>query len=386
MKIFRIILCATTLLLCLCASSCDGEIKIETVNPPDTSGSSGKGQTVSAPHIFVAKDGFYKVYRIPAIVKSKQGTLLAFCEGRNGTGDTGDIDLVLRRSNDGGSEWSSLIVVWDDGENTCGNPVPIVDMNTGRIHLLMTWNLGADGTTTTEFDNGKSTDTRRVWYTYSDDDGVTWNTPVEITNQAKTAQMGWYATGPCHGIMLEKGEHAGRLVVPCDCHESSLGRSHALYSDDNGTTWNLSNRIAGNECCIAEMEDGRLIMSIRNGTGSRGLSYSSDGGATWTDPVYNEGLPDPGCQGSIIAATYQEKSLLISCNPSNSSARNNLRLKSSQDGGETWNDGYAVWPGAAAYSDVLALDTENVGVLYENGSSNAYQRISFYSIKSIFLF
>ena len=391
MKRYKFFISLIVVAFSLCNIACNGEIKIDTVNPPDAANQKGKGQTVTAPHIFMANDGFYKKYRIPAIVKTNKGTLLAFCEGRNGTADgtvndTGDIDLVLRRSTDGGHEWSPLITVWDDGKNTCGNPVPIVDKTTGRVHLLMTWNLGTDGNSTSEFDNGKSTDTRRVWYTYSDDDGLTWAAPTEITAQAKTPDMGWYATGPCHGIILEKGEHTGRIVVPCDCHESSKGYSHALYSDDGGQSWALSNRISGNECCIAEMSDGKLVMSIRNGSGKRGLSYSTDGGATWSAPVYKEALPDPGCQGSLVFATYSGQSMLISCNPSNATSRNNLTLKISRDGGDTWNEGYAVYPGISGYSDILVLDSESLGVLYENGSTGSSQRISFVSVKSIFLF
>jgi sialidase-1 len=109
---------------------------------------------VSAPDIFVGKNDGYNTFRIPAIVKSKDGTLLAFCEGRKNSGsDTGDIDLLLRRSIDGGNKWSRIITVWDDGSNTCGNPTPVVDPETGRIHLLMTWNFATDGKSAGDFNN-----------------------------------------------------------------------------------------------------------------------------------------------------------------------------------------------------------------------------------------
>ena len=367
--------------------SCNGEIHINTVNPPDLEGEGlGKLSTVTAPHIFTKNDGFYNIYRIPALVMSNANTLLAFCEGRSGISDTGDIDLVLRRSTDGGKEWSGLITVWDDGKNTCGNPVPIIDPDTDRIHLLMTWNFETDGITTIEFDNGTSKDTRRVYYTYSDDDGLTWSTPKEITSQAKTATMGWYDTGPCHGLVIRNGEHKGRFIVPCDCHESGIGYSHALYSDDKGTSWHISNRIPGNECSIAELDNGRLIMSIRNNSKRRGISYSEDGGATWSNPTNCDALPDPICQGSILTTKILDKTVVISCNASSAISRINLTLKASTDDGITWSNGYVVNPGFSAYSDISMLQSGEIGVLYENSSSSKYDRISFVSVNTNFIF
>src|SRR5690606_29857649 len=85
----------------------------------------------------------YHTFRIPSIIRTAEGSLLAFCEGRkNSRADSGDIDLVMRRSDDGGDTWSDLGVVWDEGENTAGNPCPVIDTSTGDIHLLMTWNSG----------------------------------------------------------------------------------------------------------------------------------------------------------------------------------------------------------------------------------------------------
>src|SRR5690606_9994976 len=144
----------------------------------------------------------YEVYRIPAIVRTKKGTLLAFAEARKkkSNGDSGDIDMVVKRSENNGQTWSYMTTIWDDGANTCGNPVPIVDEETGQIHLLMSWNSGADtwGTPT----GGTGKDTRRPYYTSSSGGGKTWSTPVEITSSVKKAHWAWYATGPVHGIQL----------------------------------------------------------------------------------------------------------------------------------------------------------------------------------------
>src|SRR5262249_6561478 len=128
---------------------------------------------VQAPVFVSGKEG-YHTYRIPALLVTKKGTLLAFCEGRkNGPGDSGDIDLLLKRSFDGGKTWAKTQVVWDDGTNTCGNPCPVIDSRTGTIWLLATHNLGTD--TEAMIVGGKSKGTRTVWVCHSKDDGATWS-------------------------------------------------------------------------------------------------------------------------------------------------------------------------------------------------------------------
>ncbi|MEM9325020.1 MAG: sialidase family protein, partial [Bacteroidota bacterium] len=132
-------------------------------------------------------------YRIPALIVTKDNTLLAFAEGRE-AGDAGDIDLLVRRSEDNGNSWSDQIVVWDQGTNSCGNPCPVIDERTGRIVLLMTWNLGSDAEGDIIRKQGDST--RVPYVTYSDDDGLTWSTPKSLYQKGKDPQWGWYATGP----------------------------------------------------------------------------------------------------------------------------------------------------------------------------------------------
>ncbi|MBN2311811.1 MAG: exo-alpha-sialidase, partial [Candidatus Hydrogenedentes bacterium] len=168
--------------------------------------------------LFVAGQDGYHTYRIPAILVSKKGTILAFCEGRKNSGaDHGDIDLVLKRSFDNGATWGPMQKVWDDGENTIGNPCPVVDQSTGTIWLPFCWNND------------------RVFVTRSDDDGATWAEPVEITDSVKPDSWGWYATGPVHGIQLA----SGRLLIPCDHRVKGveINTSHVIYSDDHGATW-----------------------------------------------------------------------------------------------------------------------------------------------------
>jgi len=134
--------------------------------------------------VFTSGQEGYHTFRIPSVIVAPKGSVLAFCEGRKaGRGDAGDIDLVLKRSGDGGKTWGPLQVVWDDADNTCGNPCPVVDARTGTIWLLLTHNLGSD--TEAKIINGTSKGSRTVWVTKSTDDGATWTKPIEITKDVK---------------------------------------------------------------------------------------------------------------------------------------------------------------------------------------------------------
>lgn len=334
------------------------------------------------------KDG-YKTFRIPAIVTSTKGTILAFAEGRkNGASDTGDIDLVLKRSEDNGKTWSALSVVWNDGENVCGNPAPVVDKSTGTIYLLSTWNLGSDH----ESDIIKQTskDTRRVFVLHSSDDGQTWSAPEEITKAVKLADWTWYATGPCHGIQAVKGLTAGRLIIPCDHIEAVTNKyfSHSIYSDDHGKSWMLGGSTPQdrvNECTIAELSDGKLMLNMRNYDRSqktRKISLSNDGGITWGNIYSDKSLPEPICQGSLlqVSSTGKGKSRLLFLNPADENKRQNMTLRLSSDEGSTWQKSKVLHAGPSAYSDLTRLPNGNIGCLYEAGSANFRQGIIYQEV------
>uniref|UniRef100_UPI0025D57B15 sialidase family protein n=1 Tax=Proteiniphilum sp. UBA5384 TaxID=1947279 RepID=UPI0025D57B15 len=146
--------------------------------------------------------GEYNNYRIPALVVTNEGTLLAFCEGRE-AGDTGDINLLMKRSEDNGMTWSDEQVVWDDADNTCGNPCPVVDEETGRIWLFTSWNNGKDKES--DIINKTSLSPRLPYVCYSDDDGKTWSKPASLEETCRDPSWGWYATGPGIGIQVKKG-------------------------------------------------------------------------------------------------------------------------------------------------------------------------------------
>jgi sialidase-1 len=313
-------------------------------------------------------------------VKTKKGTLLAFAEARkNNCSDEGDINMVVRRSVDSGKAWSALISVWDDGANTCGNPAPVVDLKTGEVYLLMTWNLGQDNIG--EINNGTSKDTRRVYVSHSSDDGLSWSVPIEITDSVKRTNWGWYATGPCHGIQIRRGQFAGRLVIPCDYMETytKKGGSHIIYSDDDGKSWALGGTVSNvntNESTVAELQNGKLMLNMRS-KGTRVVAISDDGGLSWTDVKHDNHLIDPTCQGSLLS-NLDEAQLFFS-NPS-SSERENMTIKLSGDDGNSWRKSLQVYGGPSAYSDMVLISDTRIGILYEGGKSRPYEGIVFQSI------
>ncbi len=340
--------------------------------------------------VFVSGINGYHTYRIPAMVVSKEGTILAFCEGRKDEGnDAGNIDVLLKRSSDNGNTWSLQQMVWDDGGNTCGNPCPIVDSQTGTIHLLMTWNKGNDKEK--EIINEVSNDTRRIFISSSDDDGKTWTKPKEITNDVKKPDWTWYATGPGAGIQIERGNYKGRLVAPCDHIEAGTKDyySHIIYSDDYGQTWELGGSSPSpkvNECQVVEISENRLMLNMRNydrSIHSRQTALSSDGGKTWHDQKFNLQLIEPICQASLRASLWNTDStrkFLFFSNPSDSLKRINMTIKISLNEGNSWPISKVLHAGPSAYSDLAIIGSNKVACLFEAGENHPYERIVFSSI------
>ncbi|HPU96470.1 MAG TPA: exo-alpha-sialidase [Candidatus Hydrogenedentes bacterium] len=325
--------------------------------------------------------------RIPALAVTKTGILLAFCEGRKrSSGDSGDIAILLRRSADNGNTWSEPQVVWDDPGNTSGNPCPVVDLDTGVVWLLMTWNRGDDQER--GIIAGKSKDTRRVFVTASRDDGVSWDAPREITADVKRDDWTWYATGPGNGIQLQRGPYKGRLVVPCDHIERDTKAyySHVIYSDDHGQTWKLGGRSPEpgvNECAVVELADGRLMLNMRNyvlDNRARQVAFSLDGGLTWQDQAFQPELIEPICQASLIRASWPRENvpgLLLFSNPYSREQRANLTVQASSDEGATWQVLKTLHEGPAAYSSLAVLPTGGAACLYEAGQKHPYESIVF---------
>jgi sialidase-1 len=329
--------------------------------------------------LWTAGDDGYHTFRIPSLIVSTAGSLVAFSEARKGgTSDTGNIDLVMKRSTDGGRTWSKQQVIWDDGDNTCGNPCPVVDQATGTIWLLLTHNLGKDNEAA--ITAGKARGTRTAWLSHSDDDGQTWSPPHDITRDVKDPEWGWYATGPGIGIQLRHGEHRGRMVVPCD--QKNDGKfSHVIYSDDGGQSWRIGGKIAEfNECQVVELGDGRLMLNMRNADKSRkqrGVVTSKDGGVTWSEVRADDQLIEPVCQASIVRHSWPAEGKLgaiLFSNPA-SVKRENMTVRLSEDDGQSWPYARVLWAGPSAYSCLAVLADGTVLCVHEAGEKKPYEKI-----------
>lgn len=327
--------------------------------------------------VFTSGHGGYHTYRIPSVAVTTSGTVLAFCEGRRGSlSDSGDIDLLLKRSEDNGATWSDAQLVWDDGRSTCGNPCVVVDRDTRRVWLLATRNGG--DVPESRIKAGHGVDSRRVFVTYSDDDGRTWVEMREITRDVKPREWSWYATGPGAGIQIEHGQHRGRLVIPCDhkvpTAEGTHYLSHVIYSDDHGQTWRLGGSAPDekvNECEVVELTGGRLLLNMRSYDRMqkvRQQCVSDDGGVSWRDQRHAPALIDPICQASIRRYRWPHEGapgVVLFSNAASTGKRERLTIRASYDDGATWPDARLLHAGGSAYSCLCVLSGGSVGCLYE---------------------
>ena len=334
--------------------------------------------------LWVSGQGGYHSYRIPALCVSAQGTILAFCEGRkHSRADAGEIDLLLRRSTDGGRTWLPTQVIATDPGMTVGNPAPVVDHSTGVIWLPLCKNPAEGG----EDKIRKGLAQRTVWLTHSSDDGLTWAGPVEITSDVKRPDWTWYATGPCHGVQLRTGSHSGRLLIPCDHRTRAQtvqdeGRfSHTIYSDDHGASWHIGGIVeqeGTNESAAVELSDGAVYLSCRDQAkrGCRVAAWSHDGGLTFPERRFEDALIEPACQGSLERLTISDgRHSYLHCNPA-SPTRDTLTVKVSDDECQTWSAGKVIEPGRAAYSDLAVTPGGEILCLYEHGADSPYDNLT----------
>ncbi len=310
--------------------------------------------------LFISGREGYHTFRIPALAVAPDGTVLAFCEARRHTGrDDDQIDILLRRSSDGGRTWGSRQLVVSDGDRTCGNPCPVVDRASGEVLLPF------------------CKDNQEVFVTRSGDGGVTWSDPVEITGQVKAPSWSYLGTGPGHGIQLQ----SGRLLVPSWVDESpgpatwrnpppgwgKVQSSIVFLSDDGGRSWRPGSKLthdASDECEAVETAGGSVYMTLRSrgDRRCRGWSRSADGGETWSEVAFDPALPEPSCQGSVVAL---EDGRLLLAHPRRPDARAELTLRLSRDQGRSWPASRVLEPGGAAYSDLAVASEGQVLCLYE---------------------
>ena len=334
-------------------------------------------------YIFEAGTNGYRCFRIPALIKTAKGDLLAFAEARKDTcqNDYGDIDLVLKRSTDNGQTWGDLHVLVDKGRNTVGNPAPVLDQQSGAITLLFVTSLEKDSPVAIK--DGKALGTRRVFAIRSVDDGQSWTEEQELTNSVKRPDWNGYATGPGSGIQIKNGPHKGRLLVPCyHTRQDTIDyQVHSIYSDDGGLNWGLGGIVPNrgvNESEVAELPNGDLLLNMRNAhykNRHRQIALSKDGGSSWQQQQFDSTLIEPQCQASL--QFWDQQQLLLFANPADAQLRRNLLLRASADYGKNWSGVLLLHKGPAAYSDLLVLNENKAACLYEGGNIWPYQGILF---------
>ncbi len=361
--------------------------------------------------VFISGTEGYKSFRIPAIIKAPNNDLLAFCEGRvNGSGDFGNVDIVMKRSSDNGRTWSALRIIVDNDSLQTGNSAPVVDMAdsnylNGRIFLF--YNTGNKNESEVRKGNGL----REVWYKTSTDNGDTWSDAVNITiqvhkpnqpqiNAAYNFKEDWrsFANTPGHAIQLTHGNYKGRIYVAANHSAGNLQSdftdyvANGFYTDDHGRTFHISNDVnipGSNENMATELSGDKLMLNMRNQRGdirARIIAISSNGGETWDTGYFDKNLSDPICQGSILTTGEKKgKEILAFCNAADTLKRDNLTLRISYDEGKTWTKNYIIDksnPGYkgdyTAYSDIVQLSKKELGVLYEKDN---YKEIVFMVVK-----
>lgn len=340
--------------------------------------------------LFVAGRGGYAYYRIPGVVTTRKGTILAYCEARRDSRyDWSTLDVLMRRSVDGGAAWSEPYKVSNvpgpKSENpsaiaagygrpygpTYNNPTAIAGRD-GSVHLLYCLEY------------------MRCFHARSEDDGVTFADPVEITPvfEEFRPEYDWSAlsVGPGHGIELT----SGRLVAGIRLADG-LGRSPlrhtavaTIFSDDGGATWRRgeiavrhdARTVNPNEPILVELSDGRVMMNVRNESEPkrRLVAISPDGATHWSAPYFDEALWDSGVMASIIRV---DETTIAFANPHSVNERVNLTVKLSRDDGETWSVERTIEPGPSAYSDLAVLPDGTTLCLYERGDDGElYRRIT----------
>ena len=348
-------------------------------------------------------EGGYVMYRIPGIVVTGKGTVIAYTEARKYSGNDWDsIDIVMRRSTDGGRTFSPQRVIAHapnvprstvaierkqakPDDITYNNPVAIADRD-GTLHFLF------------------CREYMRVFYMRSEDDGVTFSQPVDITQafDSYRTKFAWRvaATGPGHGIQLKKG----RLVVPIWLALGTGGNGHhpsvngTIFSDDHGKTWhagdiavqNTPETPGPNETTAVQLVNGEVMLNVRTTSDKnrRLIVTSKDGAHGWSTPRYQEDLPDSICFASILRLSTRKnggKNRIIFSSPDSltradgkqlvNKDRKNLTVRLSNDEGKSWTVKRAIEPASSGYSDLAASADGTIFCLYEAGGTFPHERL-----------
>lgn len=324
----------------------------------------------------------YHSYRIPSIVKTTNGTLIAFAECRRwSSSDWGDINLVFKRSTDNGATWSALGEVVGTGPGTWGNPTAVTDWTTGRVWVFFNWNSG-DQATFSDIDEWGE---RKVYSSYSDNHGVSWSTPLDMTATLLPPNFTWDAIGPGVGIQTSRS-HSGRLIIPAT--------ERNIYSDDHGATWHYQIIPTGtSEGTMVEQLNGSLMRNDRPVTSQwelmkrRRISTGSieNGFGTF---VSDGTLYDPKCEGSIYRYNWDSPDRIIFLNSASTVTRCKMKVRISYDQGQTWPIGRKIYDwltdeeaqaqGKGGYSSMTKTSDYCIGALIEIKESTGNHSIEFH--------
>ena len=333
--------------------------------------------------VFTAGQDGYPAYRIPALLATRNGTLLAFAESRAHLRDHAENDIVLKRSLDRGTTWGPLQVVAEDGTNALNNPTAVQLQPTARI--LLFYQRYAKGFDEHRAEPGLSGPRIcRTFVIHSDDDGKTWVDARDITASVKRPdEVTSTASGPGIGIQLQRGPRSGRILIPFNQGPYGRWKVYATFSDDGGDTWRYGETAPdpspgfANEVQFVELPDGAVMLNARNQAGpkARKVGISHDGGETWTALHAEPALPEPACQASILRhALSPTQDAFIFSNPASVYQRTNGTIRLSRDEGKTWSTGRVLYPGSFAYSCLASLPDGSVGCLFER---DGYTNITF---------
>lgn len=313
-------------------------------------------------------------WRIPALVTAADNSLVAVVDKRGSSlGDLPNtISIMSRRSTDNGKNWSEPDVVAQGGNGkTYGDPAVVLDKKTGNLICMFVGDQGLW--------NATPYNRQGIYVSKSTDNGVSWSEPVAITDQVYANHSSWYAgfAGSGHGLCLKDGRLMFVLAIRATSATGVPLHNYAIYSDDGGDNWTLSTNAAttaGDEAKVVELEDGDILMSIRNPSkGNRIFCKSTDRGQTWGKAYFETELKDPACNGDIIRYSYstdegsEGKSRLLHSLPESTTTRENVTIYLSEDDGETWPIKKRLVDGYSAYSSLTVLSDGTIGALVEEG-------------------
>ena len=320
-------------------------------------------------------------WRIPALLCLDDGSLLMTCDRRkyNEADLPEDIDIVSRRSTDGGHTWSDPVTVAaGTGYKHGYGDAALVQCSNGDVICVFVGGNGLWAST--------ENDPLRSYVCRSTDGGHTWSQPEDITAQLWGSQASnsicrnykgsFFGSG--NGLRLTRGDKAGRIMFAAAMVRktgNNILDNFVVYSDDDGHIWRVSDRAysGGDEAKLMELVDGQILISVRQ-SGMRGYNHSTDGGATWGTQGRWQSLNTNACNGDILRVMATDRNdscnLLMHSLP-HSSTRENVSLYSSYDEGQSWQHTSTLFEGPSVYSSLTLMPSGSIGVILEKNPSGA---------------